>query len=171
MALTPAEKQRAYRERQKQKKEESFRKGDPTSFTYSAPFHEFYGDYVRETDFDLALSLAGIPAPEFEDDRGPEEFVLNGATDGVADPFGGVQGAIGRAEVMIGCLIDAAAALAELVNEYKQQEIKARLAELESSNTTARATAMSEAVKLNKMLDLLDKRVRKDFPQWKVTGV
>lgn len=171
MALSPAEKQRAYRKRQKRKKEEELKKGEPAPLAYTSPFHEFVGDHAYDLDFDLALSLAGIPAPEFEDNRGPEEFVLNGVTDDVDDPFGGAEGSVGRAEVMVGCLIDAASALAELINEYKQQEIQARLAELERSDATDKATAINEAVKLNKMLDLLNKRVRKDFPQWKVTGV
>ena len=99
------------------------------------------------------------------------DFVLEDAMQGVENPFEGVEGAIGRAEVTIGCLIDAAAELAAIVNRYKRQELEARLAELESSTEIDRAEAMKEAVRLNKMLDLLNKQVRRAFPQWGVTGV
>ena len=83
----------------------------------------------------------------------------------------GAAAANGRAEVTIGCLIDAATTLAGVVNRYNQQEIKNRLAELEDPDRTDRATALKEAVKLNKILSRLEKQVRWTFPQWKVTGI
>ncbi|AWZ22293.1 Hypothetical protein RAK1035_3586 [Roseovarius sp. AK1035] len=93
------------------------------------------------------------------------------------DPFPGAKGAVGRAEVIVDYLLDAAWSLADALNRYKREEIEARLAELENSDdadtatATATATVIKEAVRLSKILDQLNKRVRRDFPQWKVTGV
>ena len=92
------------------------------------------------------------------------------ALDTFGDAFGDASGAIGRAKVTIGCLIDAAVTLAGIVNTHLKKEISDRLAELEDPRQADRATAMNEAVRLNKMLDQLDKQVRWTFPQWKVTG-
>lgn len=144
---------------------------DSTSPYLRETFSEFLKREGNYQNVETALNLAGLDAPLINDERGPEAFALQEAVAGVDNPFPGSKGALGRAQVIIECLIDAANELANVVNNYERQEIKARLAELESSDTTDRATAINEAVKLNKILDLLDKRVRKDFPQWKVTGV
>lgn len=148
-------------------------------FTYpylKKAFSELSKEEAGFSNFEMALELAGIEPPRFEDERGPADFTVNREAIGV-DLYGveniypDAKGAIGRADTIIGCLIDAAAELADEVNNYKRKEIKNRLAELESSDTEDRATAMSEAVKLNKILDQLDKQVRRSFPQWRVTGV
>ncbi|MCW1919959.1 hypothetical protein NX862_14455 [Rhodobacter sp. KR11] len=180
MTLTPAEKQKRYRERVREvEKVASLAVTD----TFRRPFYDYFRHldddqsgnkrYLSDTDFDLYLALAGVEAPTFDDDRGPEEFVLNGATVGVHEPFPGAAGSLGRAEVMVGCLLDAAAELASLVGEYKTLEIKARLAEIEASDlsdTETKKAALKEATRLNKMLDQLNKQVRWTLPQWKVTG-
>ncbi|KAA8606029.1 hypothetical protein AL036_16415 [Salipiger aestuarii] len=171
MALSAAERKRRQRERERKQAEENKLKiSEAASVFYRTPFFEFLGDHGFDIDFDLALALAGIESPQFEDDRGPQEFVLNDATAGVEEPFGKAKDSLGRAEVIIDCLTDAAAALASRVNEYKRHELSARLAELETSRETDRSTAMKEAVRLNKMLDQLDKQVRRNFHQWKVKG-
>ncbi len=168
MALTPAEKQKAYRERQKAEQKAAQDSTYPYLKETFSEFLEYEGNY---SNVDIALSIAGIEAPLIEDERGPEEFTLNDVMHGVENPFQGASGAIGRAEVIIDSLIDAALEFAYVVRSYKQKEIKARLAELESSETTDRATAMAEAVKLNKILEQLDREVRRSFPQWRVTGI
>ncbi|MCA1775600.1 MAG: hypothetical protein LC676_08330 [Loktanella sp.] len=61
--------------------------------------------------------------------------------------------------------------MAAALHCYKQEEIKARLTEVEASDAADKATALKEAVRLNKILDQLTKQVRTSFPQWKVTGV
>lgn len=168
MALTPAEKQKAYRERElAQRKAASDSTYPYLRETFSA-FLEHEGNYQN---VEIALGLAGIEAPLIEDERDPVAFALEEVVAGVENPFPGAKGAIGRAEVIIDCLVDAASELAGVVNNYKRHEIESRLSELESSSEADRATAMKEAVRLNKMLDQLSKRVRRDFPQWKVTGV
>ncbi|HCP80365.1 MAG TPA: hypothetical protein DIT67_01780 [Octadecabacter sp.] len=172
MALTPAEKQKAYRERQKEKaKDERHKGGDAAAGLFRTPFSE-WAQHNNEIDELINYSsLAGFELPAFEDERDPEAFVIDRECHGEGDMFGEAKGALGRAEVTISILQDVALLLATSVNSYKRQEIVARLSELENSDTTDRAMAMSEAVKLNKMLDQLDKQVRRSFPQWKVTDV
>lgn len=172
MALTPAEKQKAYRERQKAKaKNDALKGGDDAADLYHTPFSEWAERNEAVGSLIEYTALAGFELPPFDDERDPEEFVLDRETYGDSDLFGDAKGALGRAEATIGILQDAALLLAEAVNSYKRHEIEARLAELESSSDTNRATAMKEAVRLNKMLDQLSKQVRRSFPQWKVTGV
>lgn len=173
MALTPAEKQRAYRERQKKKKQQELVQATPLQGVFRKPFFEvFTPDEQVSSQYSQSLELAGIAAPLFEDDRGPEAYTLDDLQD--HNPFDQDSGtSLGRAEVMIGCLIKAAEGLADEVNTYKRTEIKARLTEIEASDMSDPAkkkAALQEATRLNKMLDQLDKQVRWTFPQWKVTG-
>jgi hypothetical protein len=173
MAMTPAEKQRAYRQRQKERAEAEMKAGEDLQRVLRRPFSEWVLEDPNYPDFEMVLSLAGIPAPEFDDERGPEEFALNDVTVSMDEPFGTATGAIGRAEVIVGCLIDAASTLAQVVNTYKREEIGRRIAELESENWATqeeRAAAMREAVKLHEMMGRLEKQVRRNFPQWKIAG-
>lgn len=133
-------------------------------------------DILRFSDFNMYLELAGIEPPTYEDERNPGDETKNADAIGVElygveNIYGNRKGAIGRAEVTIGSLIDAATELATIVNQHKREEIQARLEELESSTEMDRAEAMKEAVRLTKMLDQLNKQVRRSFPQWEITGV
>lgn len=172
MANANAEAQRRWRQRQKEKKKEGLKKATPVPEVFKAPFYEFLGDFCISSDFELALELAGIAVPQFNDDRGPEAFSLDqGAEE--AGAFSASPRSLGRAEIMVGCLITAAADLAVQVNEYKRAEIKARLEEIEASDLSEPETkkaALKEVARLNRMLDQLTKQVRITFPQWKVTG-
>ncbi len=172
MALTPTERKRRQRQKEKELAKEEARKGGDAIATFvRTPYSEWAKNDPNLDDLNQIAGIAGFQIPDFDNERDPEEFVVDIEAYGDVDLFGEAKGALGRAEATIGILQDLAQLIARSVNEYKQSEIKARLAELESSDTTDRATAINEAVKLNKMLDLLNKRVRKDFPQWKVTGV
>lgn len=138
---------------------------------FKQPFFDFLDDH--SSDFHLPLELAGIEPPVLSDDSGPEDHVKNGATDGVESPFGEAEGSLGRAVVIVECLIDAARELADIINKYQRREIAAQVAEIECAdvaNPQIRKAAQAEAARLNKMLDQLDKQVRWTFPQWKVTG-
>ena len=177
MALTPAEKQHAYRERQKAKKKADLKKAEVApKEVFQTPFFEYFNadasGYLSELN--MALDIAGFEMPEFESDLGPKNFALNDVLEGVdALEYSDEVGSLGRAEVMIGSLIDAARCLADMVNHCKRTEIKARLAEIEAadlSDPETRKAALEDATRLNKMLDQLDKQVRWTFPQWKVTG-
>ncbi|MBM1688821.1 hypothetical protein [Sulfitobacter geojensis] len=168
MAKTSTERMREKKERE----EAAHRAAEDSAHPYfKETFSEFLSHESNYSNVEIALGLAGIEAPLIENEQGPEVFALEDVIAGVENPFPGASGAIGRAEITIDCLIDAAMELAIVVQNYKRQEIEARLKELENSDTADRATAMKEAVKLNKILDQLDKQVRRSFPQWKVTGI
>lgn len=168
-----AEAQRRWRQRQKEKKQENLLKATVPVEVFKTPFFEaFPPDEQVSSKYCQSLELAGISAPLFENDRGPEVYTLDDLQG--AEPFGAAVGtSLGRAEVMIGCLISSAIGLADEVKTYKRAEINARLSEIEASDLTdpaAKKAALNEATRLNKMLDQLDKQVRITFPQWKVTG-
>lgn len=170
MARTQAEIQRAYRKRKKAAKQAL---GDATYPILNEPFYRWLERTEAHGDWSAAeaeLNLASLEMPVFEDDGGPRPFD-DGFGDDIDEYYVGFQGSIGRAEAMVRNLIGAASCIAAAINSYKRQEIESRLVELESSTDTDKAEAMKEAVRLNKMLDHLDKQVRSTFPQWRVTGV
>ena len=167
-----AEAQRRWRQRQKEKKKSDLIQSGDSSEVFQMPFFQTVGELSFSSDFADAFEIAGIPTPDFADDRGPEAYSLDtGAEE--AGVFNEAKGSLGRAEIMVGCLITAALDLARHVNAYKRAEIKARLAEIETSELSdpeTKKAALQDATRLNKMLDQLDKQVRWTFPAWKVTG-
>ncbi len=171
MAMTEVEKKRAQRARKKEQQLADLKSGSSDAAKVSKrSFSDTFQDDPDASDFELSLGLVGMVAPDFSDDLGPLDHALPHTIAGAEEPFGDASGSIGRAEVTIGCLITAAITLAGIVNKHLKTEIKDQLTDLESSQDIDRATAMKEAVKLNKMLDRLDKQVRWTFPEWKVTG-
>lgn len=169
MALSNAEKVRAYRERKKAQRNAEMKQADaaPIASVMRTPFFEFYSDSITG-DFEIPMYLAGAEPPSFVSD-GPAVF--SHRLDGLEVPE--APNSLARAEIAVGCLIDAAAELARMVNEYKQSEIKSRIAEIEQSDLSDPETkrkALADIVRLQKMLDQLSKQVRWTFPQWKVTG-
>ncbi|AGI66784.1 hypothetical protein OAN307_c10790 [Octadecabacter antarcticus 307] len=171
MVKTAVERKRLQRERDREQREKMRHILRDSTYPYlKRTFSDLANEEGGFSDIEIPLLVAGIQPPTFFDERGPEECALDGVTDGVDNPYLGAEGAIGRAEVIVDCLLDAALELSGIVNSYKRQELEARLRELESSDTTDRATAMKDAVKLNKILDQLNKKVRRSFPEWKVTG-
>lgn len=166
MVLSPAEKQKAYRQRKKDAKKKA---SDIAMRHLSRTFSQYVEETDNLSDFELCLAIAGIEAPSFEDERGPEEFVLNDAMHNVENPFSGTEGAIGRAEVIIGSLLDAAMELATVVNRYKRDEIEARLRELEGNDCSDPVAATQEIAMLRRVRDQLGKQVRYPLPMWKVT--
>lgn len=178
MPLSNAEKVRRYRERQKAKKQEELKQPTPPSEVFRKPFFEFFPvDEQLGAAYTQSLELAGIEPVMFNDDSGPETTTLDDLgdpfeDDGVSNPFGDLKGSsLGRAEVLIGCLLDAATDLAGWVSDYKKSEIKARIAEIEASDlpdAEARRAAFARVAELNRLLDELDKSIRWTMPQWKV---
>ncbi|KPP98496.1 MAG: hemolysin XhlA [Rhodobacteraceae bacterium HLUCCA12] len=170
MAKTNAERLREFKARKKeQEKIASLTLDD----VFKTPFFETLPeDFHISSDFEDPLAFIGLPVPEFTDDRGLEDFT-HYSPETAADMIEPNLGSLGRAEVMITALTEAAAALAFYVNKYKRDEIEARLAEIEASDLSkpeAKKAALQEAARLNKMLDQLERQVRWTFPQWKVTG-
>lgn len=178
MALSNAEKVRRYRERQKTKKHEELKKPTVDSTTFRRPFFEFFPiDEQVGSQYAQALELAGIQPPVFDDDSGPEASTLDDLRDdveegGVCNPFGRSKGtSLGRAEVLVGCLLDAASDLSAWINDYKKSEIMSRLHELEASelsDVAERRAAFAQIKELNRMLDELGKTTRWPLPQWRV---
>lgn len=170
MAKTPAEIQKDYRERKKASEQAS---GDATYPFLKEPFYLWLDRTDGNGDWSAAecdLNLASIEMPQFEDDGGPRPFD-EAFGDDLEKYYRGYEKSIGRAEAMVDNLIGAATCIATVINAYKRQEIEARLRELEVSEEADRATAIKQAVQLNKILDQLNKQVRSTFPQWKVRGI
>ena len=178
MPLSNAEKVRRYRERQKAKKQEELKQPAPPSDAFKRPFFEFFP--VEEqlgAAYTQSLELAGMQPLLFEDDTGPETSTLDALEDpledgGASNPFGDQKGSsLGKAEVIIGCLLDAATDLAGWVNAYKKSEISARIAEIEASDLSdpeTRSAAFVKVAELKRLLEEVDKTIRWSMPQWKV---
>ncbi|MBF2716895.1 hypothetical protein [Agrobacterium vitis] len=170
MAMTSAEKVRRFRERQKEEDKQARRQSEPTQHWYLRRGFSEYADHSGERiDYEMALDVAGLQADGFYDEASPKSAT------GDIEPstYENINGAVGRAELTIGMLLEAATTLAGMVNDFKQQEINARIAELETSDLNdpdARKQALADIVKLTKYRDQLSKQVRWTLPQWKVKG-
>ena len=177
MALSNAEKVRRYRERQKTKKQEELKQPTPQSDLFRLPFFEFFPDEEQVgSQYVQSLELAGVQPLLFQDDSGPELSTLDDLSDdhersGFSNPFGDSKGSsLGKAEVLISCLLDAASDLAFQVNAYKKAEINKRIVEIETfdlSDAEAKRAAFAEMVELKSMLEALDKEIRWPIPVWK----
>lgn len=180
MALTNAEKVKRYRERQKERKKQALKEADGFRSLPKEPFFErFQHEAGGYSDFHLHFDTAGIEAPDITDDRNPQSFTgeveqifIDGGNP-EDSPYAKGGGSLARAEIMVGCLIGAAAELARIINAYKRDALDARIAEIEQSDLSdpaAKKQAFADMTRLKKMRDQLDKQVRWTFPQWKVTG-
>lgn len=179
MALTNAEKVKQYRERQKAKKDKAQKSAEGPSLAdvMHRPFFEYFEGHGEEQTFTMCMDTAGIEPPDFSDDSAPKsatgEIEAIFAENPESSLYHGQTNSLARAEIMIGQLIDAAASLARIMNDYKRDEIDARIAEIEQSDLSDAATkkkAFADMARLKKMRDQLDKQVRWTFPQWKVMG-
>ena len=117
----------------------------------------------------MALDVAGLDGDGFYDEAEPK------SSTGQIEPetYEGIHGAIGRAELTVGMLLEAATVLAGMINDFKQQEISTRITELEAADLTdpaAKKQALADIVRLTKYRDQLEKQVRWSLPQWKVKG-
>ena len=133
MALSAKERKRRQMERQREQLEEM---SDSTYPFLRQPFCNYLEEEPEWTNVDMCFDLLGINAPMIEDDRGPKEFAAPGVFDEetLEAQFGRYPGSIGRAEMMIGILLDAVANMAFVVNTYKKEELRKRLAEIEEGD-------------------------------------
>ncbi|EYR81959.1 hypothetical protein [Shinella sp. DD12] len=179
MALSNAERQRLHYQRQKEKKKGSLKQPDNVGLAIAAdPFCEwFQGQAGGFSDFALCFDMAGMKAPDIDDDSDPKslsgEIERSFADEPERSPYARGGGSLARAEIMVGCLIDAASELARIINAYKRNQIASRLREIENadlSDPSIKKDALAEVVQLQKMHEHLDKQVRWSFPQWKLAG-
>ncbi|WP_108460234.1 hypothetical protein [Devosia naphthalenivorans] len=172
MALTPAEKQKRYRERQKEARKAA---PDLTANFLRTPFFEYVDG--RE-EWGMYFDMMGIDPPSFEDDSGPKSAwgeVEAGGEEAGEDPYGAYsKDSLGRAESMVSLLLDAATALAHTINSYKLAEIDARVAEVEQadlSDPAARAKGLQDIVTLQGIrASLAGKTFRRSFAEISVKG-
>ena len=174
MAMSNAEKVRAFREREKKKKEANARKpqGFSLSDIFIAPFNEFFDRSVDDV-FHQTFDMMDMEAPEFADDAGPKSFT--GSYEEIPELkesiFPDSGRSLDRAELLVGCLLDAAVSLAQTVNDFKKREIDARIRETTAGDLTdpgKSKIAVERIVILTKMREQLDKDVRWTVPQWRV---
>lgn len=176
MAMTNAEKVRAHRERKKAEQQVRSKQAERVAI-FNQPNSPFYEWYEGDSEFQQCLDIAGIEAPEIEDDSDPKsasgEIELMFAKNPEDSPYYNAKGSLARAEIMVGALLSATVELADLINRYKRQEVTDRIHAIETgdlSEPEKRKQALADLVRFKKMLDQLDKQVRWTFPQWKVTG-
>jgi hypothetical protein len=138
----------------------------------STPFFKYLEDADWSTG-EAELCLAGFEPPDFADDRGPMEFVVDGVERGQEDLFDAYPRSIGRAQFMVRALLEAANDLARQINSYLTNELKDRLRDIEGrdlSDSVERKAALTEVAEITRVLDRLSKPVRRTFPQWKAVG-
>lgn len=167
MAMTAAERKRQERARKRQARESALEATRPYC---RKPFFEFFGAHPDALNFDMALDAAGICPPAWEDDRGPASW--SGQIEaGSPDAYSGYKGSIGRAEVTIGALLDAAGELAAIVNAYKRQEIDRAVADLETSDfadVDQRRSVVRELMALRGMQQSLEGAYQRRIPRWEL---
>jgi hypothetical protein len=150
---------------------------DSTYEFLKAPFHEYVESDPNWSNVTLPFDLIGMEPPAFEDGRDPGEFAAVACfrTDADRDDaFQGYIGSIGRAEVMVGCLLDAAVELAGIIQTYKKKAIAVRRNEIEGadlSDPDIRREALEEITRLARIEEILSKNVRRTLPQWEVKGL
>ncbi|MDN2580878.1 hypothetical protein [Aquibium sp. ELW1220] len=172
MALTPAEKQRRYRKRKREKEKN---RSDATHDFLLQPFFEWMGNGGRWEDITFPLGVAGFEFLPFWDDTGGKEIARKfdewGADEGYYDDFGG---SVGRGELLVSCLLDAATGLASRLNQYKLEQIEYRIAELEKADLAHpvdRKKALADIVRLSRIRDRLRKEKRWSLREWTVKEV
>lgn len=173
MALSAAERKRLQIERERQRARQQ------TDLIQDLP-RPSLGDWLESSDLagevqHLALCYDGMnrAAPDLSVDTDPVSlsghFVYPTTEEG--DPS--YRGALGRAELEVELLLEAARTLATLLNRYKRAVIDERIAAIEAEDLQDPATRrerLAEIVILNKALERLEKSVRTDVPQWQLRG-
>lgn len=174
MALTAKER----KQKQLEREHEQLRALPDSTYDFiDTPFHQAIEDGMSLSDVELMFDLMGLEPPVFEDDRGPEAFAADGCfrtDEDRDDAFRGYAGSIGRAEVMVSHLLDAAIELASVINRYKKQALKARRAEIEAadlSDPDTRREALDAITRIARIEEALDKNVRRTLPQWQAKGL
>lgn len=177
MALSSAERVRRHREKQKAERaaaQEVERQAGRAAPDLASPFLKMpFSEYALEhdgnwSDFEMFFDMLGIDAPDYSDDTGPKS--KQGIVEEYDQPYGDVPNtSLGKAEVHLGLLLDAATYLATSINRYKLNEIDARIAEIERadlSDPKAKAKALQDIVTLQGIKSRLEgKTFRRSFAE------
>lgn len=161
MAKSAAEYQRAYRERLKARRELA---PDQSFDLVRRPLAEFMDGATLL--FDESLDSLGVHI-----DGRLGDDVQTFRSDGLG-PLS--MPGLKRLESLAGAFLDAAMELHVLINAYKSQEARDRLAELgdeDIRSSEKRHRALASAVRLDAILAALSKSTRRDFPAIEVKGV
>lgn len=170
MAMTAAERKRRQVERDRAASEAM--PDAAYGMDLDPPFSDFFGKHRNLETLEFSLDVCGYPLPEFEDGE-QKSYSGEPERDPELSPYTGFEGALGRAEVMVANLADAAVTLAGMINDYKRMQITRRLSQIDAmdlGDPDVRKKAMEEIVSLNRLLERLNKQVRVNLPQWKLRG-
>ena len=171
MALSAKERKQKQLEREQHARA---RMRDATYPYLKTPFFEHLERDGNWSSVELCFDLLGIDPPVFDDDRGPEDFANDAcfSTDEErVEAFQCSEKSIGRAEVMVDMLQDAAMELSSIINRFKKSELQKRREELEKSDLSEpnrRVDAFETAGEIAKLQDELSKNVRRTSPVWRV---
>jgi hypothetical protein len=167
MAMTALERKQKQLEREAAER----RRTEDASYLFlKTPFFKYLENDPNWSSVEMNFDTMGLPAPDYTDDTGPASY-----SDQIeADVYTGFAGSIGRAEIMVEQLLDAASELASIINRYKISEIQARLTELELEDTSdpaKRRAIMDTAVRLDKLKEHLERSVRRSLREWSLKGL
>lgn len=167
MAKSAAERKRISRERAKR---EDIISAKPDDDVFRMPFFEFFNRRTDGfSDWSMHFDMAGLEAPEIKDDSDPKSLLGDLEQ---YELYKGYKRSVGRAEIMLSALLDATGELARIINDYKRSEITERVHEIEAldlSDPEVRKKALADMLRLQRMLEQLDKQVRWTFPQWRTS--
>lgn len=174
MALSNAEKQRRFRERKQAAKSAGLKRpeGAETAALFQAPFFESFQSDGNTSDFEQCFDLIGLDAPEFNDDSGPQsrEGILD-HPDNDESVYGNASDSLGRAEIMVGGLLESAVTLAGIIRQHKLGELQLREKEVAEAMVARPEDApilADELLRIRAAQSALDKEVRWPIPAWKV---
>lgn len=153
---------REYKRLQRQRDRERM-KSQPDAFRelVKTPFCEFFDDWGGGS-LEWCGDVLGEAWWDFSNDRGLQPLTDHAL---VEEDLSNASNSLGRAEVILSTLIDAAGQLSIAVNEYKRREITGRLKEIDEKDPIN----FGEVDRLKRMLYQLNRQVRWPFSQWKVT--
>tara|TARA_R100001369_G_C3318651_1_gene168547 strand:+ start:1432 stop:1953 length:522 start_codon:yes stop_codon:yes gene_type:complete len=170
MAMSAKERKQKQLENERK---ELARQMDATYPYLKVPFFEFL-ENSDWSDVQQCFESIGVEPPMFEDDRGPAEVASDNCfrtEEDRVEAFKSSEKSIGRAEVMVDMLLDAAQELSAMINKFKLRELQRRREELEQSDWSdpeQRSKALAHAAEISRLQDELKKNVRRTFQTWRV---
>ncbi|MGV8832750.1 MAG: hypothetical protein ACOH2N_12310 [Devosia sp.] len=171
MALTPAEKQKAYRKRQKDARKKA---PDQSTAFIKLPFHEYVARHGLGMEENL--DAAGIHISGSLEDA-VQVFETEADWDSFDTPGIDIKTSLGRATIMVGSLLDAATELAGVINDFKLAEVDTAIenaftasAGLRRDDVEGLKASYAEIDRLKAIQTQLRKQVRRMIPATQVKG-